>query len=76
MKTTVTIILALSMTLIEDFSIQLYIIYIKKMCNQDNKDLLIYNINSYLNLKLNLKEVYSWNLFYYTLENFSMILFW
>lgn len=59
MKTTVTIILALSMTLIEDFSIQLYIIYIKKMCNQDNKDLLIYNINSYLNLKLNLKEVYS-----------------
>lgn len=59
MKTTVTIILALSMTLIEDFSIQLYIIYIKKMCNQENKDLLIYNINSYLNLKLNLKEVYS-----------------
>lgn len=59
MKTTVTITLALSMTLIEDFSIQLYIIYIKKMCNQDNKDLLIYNINSYLNLKLNLKEVYS-----------------
>lgn len=59
MKTTVTIILALSMTLIEDFSIQLYIIYIKKMCNQENKNLLIYNINSYLNLKLNLKEVYS-----------------
>lgn len=59
MKTTVTITLALSMTLIEDFSIQLYIIYIKKMCNQENKDLLIYNINSYLNLKLNLKEVYS-----------------
>lgn len=59
MKTTVTIILALSMTLIEDFFIQLYIIYIKKMCNQENKDLLIYNINSYLNLKLNLKEVYS-----------------
>lgn len=55
MKATVTITLALSMTLIPKiFLSELYIIYTKKMYvikknqNQEDKGLLIYKINSYL----------------------------